>query len=155
MIINSKKQIRNCSPLIKLFIHKRTGNYGPTGQLGLTTLGNGTTAMCSFAMVLKIGGAIIQPKAVTYPFLVAPFNDRRLFWKLVLGHVNTISDDNEIKLFGMPEADIPVLLSMGAEVWRPRRIMCRPTDKLEFELVKTTLWKTRQKTISPKWLKHR
>lgn len=82
----------------------------------------------------KIGGAIISPNFVIYPFLIIPFCDRHLFWKMVLSYVKSISDDKEVHLRGIPSSDVTVLLSFGAEVWRPRKIMCRPTDAMKYSL---------------------
>jgi len=82
----------------------------------------------------KIGGVIMSPNFVIYPFLISPFCDRRLYWKLVLSHVKAISSEKEINLRGVSSADVEILLGFGAEIWRPRQIMCRPTDALEYTL---------------------
>ena len=82
----------------------------------------------------KIGGAVIAPNGVMYPFLVAPFCDRRLFWKLVLAYVRGISSGAEIRLNGMPPDEADILLSFGAESRRSRQMMCRPTDDLTYSL---------------------
>lgn len=82
----------------------------------------------------KIGGAIIAPNLVMFPFLISPFCDRRLFWNLVLAHVKELSLEKEIQLKCIPEVDAHILTSYGVEIWRPRQIMCRPTDRIYYTL---------------------
>ena len=42
--------------------------------------------------------------------------------------------EGEIRLRGMPQAHAEVLMSFGARFWRPRQIMCRPTDAMPYAL---------------------
>jgi GNAT superfamily N-acetyltransferase len=82
----------------------------------------------------KVGGAIIATNVIMFPFLIAPFCDRRLFWKLLLLQGEAMSSEGEIQLKGILTENIDILMSFGAEIWRPRQIMCRPTDKLSYSL---------------------
>lgn len=79
----------------------------------------------------KIGGAIISKGLVMYAFLVPPFCDRCLFWKLVIHKAKEITNNGEIEFKGVLWDDVPVLQNYGAKAWRPRQMMCRPTDILE------------------------
>jgi ribosomal protein S18 acetylase RimI-like enzyme len=83
---------------------------------------------------VKIGGIIMAPNLVMFPFLISPFCDRMLFWKLVLMQVKKLSTADEIQLKGMLQQETDVLMSFGAEVWRPRQIMCRPTDLFDYKI---------------------
>lgn len=82
----------------------------------------------------KIGGALIAPNLVMFPFLIAPYCDRRLFWKYILKHARELSYENEIQFKGMLTDDVAILMSFGVEIWRQRQIMCRPTDNLRYTL---------------------
>lgn len=81
----------------------------------------------------KIGGVVLYDGVIMYPFLVEPFCDKRRFWQAILGHVRKACE-GEIRLRGMPQAHAEVLMSFGARFWRPRQIMCRPTDAMPYAL---------------------
>jgi len=78
----------------------------------------------------KLGGAVISTGLVMYAFLVPPFCDHHLFWQLALKKAKKA----EIELKGVLESEVPILQELGGRVWRPRQIMCRPTDVLPYTL---------------------
>jgi len=78
----------------------------------------------------KLGGAVISRGLVMYAFLVPPFCDHHLFWQLALKRAKKA----EIELRGVLESEVGILESLGARKWRPRQIMCRPTDVLPYTL---------------------
>ena len=90
----------------------------------------------------KIGGVIIHNNAVMSPFLIAPFSDRLSFWKLVLQQGIKSSNAEKLQLRGMLQEDVEVLMCFGAQVWRPRQIMVRPTDKFHVVLDSRYTYKT-------------
>ncbi len=83
----------------------------------------------------KIGGAIVTSGlTVLYPFLVQPFCDRELFWKHTLRFAAEVEEGEEILLRGVLAHDIDLLQRFGARIWEQRQMMCRPTEKLAYEL---------------------
>jgi len=82
----------------------------------------------------KRGGAVISGGTVMYAFLVPPFDDHRLFWQLVIEKAKSLTKKAEIACNGVLESEVEVLESMGVRKWRPRQIMCRPTDVLPYTL---------------------
>jgi ribosomal protein S18 acetylase RimI-like enzyme len=79
---------------------------------------------------IRIGGAIIEEQCIIWPFLICPFTDRTLFWKLILRHM-TAKNNEPVNLIGMPDSDMDVLLSFGCRIVSMRRMMCRPTDRFD------------------------
>lgn len=75
----------------------------------------------------RIGGIMILEDCTRFPFLIEPFQDRALFWHIVLRHLRAHRPDID-SLYSVLDADIPVLLSYGYQVERTRRMMCRPTE---------------------------
>ncbi len=78
----------------------------------------------------KVGGAIMEGDSVIWPFLVAPFEDRVFFWKAILHHM-TVQTGSPVRLVGMLDRDMDVLLSFGCRIVSMRRMMCRPTEPFD------------------------
>jgi GNAT superfamily N-acetyltransferase len=81
----------------------------------------------------KIGGVIIQEDTTRFAFLIAPFNDRELFWKIVHNYINQ-SNKGVTKMYSVHDCDLDILLSYGYKVEFSRKMMYRPTDYLVNEL---------------------
>ena len=81
----------------------------------------------------RIGGAIISEDWVRFPFLIPPFYDRQLLWDALyyLDKHNVLTMN---KVLGALDCDVPVLLTQGYKVIMSRRMMCRPTERLQFSL---------------------
>ncbi|MBO0992801.1 GNAT family N-acetyltransferase [Bacillus sp. SD088] len=71
----------------------------------------------------KIGGAIINNQTVMFPFLIAPFSDRTVFWKALSSCCNDIRHIN-----GVLQKDIDILLTLGYSIDVTRQVMCCPAD---------------------------
>ena len=82
----------------------------------------------------KLGGAVISGGAVRNAFLVPPFDDHSLFWRLVIEKAKSLTKKAEIICNGVLAGEVETLRSLGVRVWRPRQIMCRPTDVLPYSL---------------------
>lgn len=82
----------------------------------------------------KLGGVVISDGTVRNAFLVPPFDDHRLFWQLVIEKMKLITKKAEIVFNGVLESELEVLQGIGVRKWRPRQIMCRPTDVLPYTL---------------------
>jgi len=89
-----------------------------------------------------VGGFTMKENCVNYPFIVAPFDNRRVFWRAVLdfasennaseGAENTDGGEknNGIFLNQIPEADALVLTTnFGANLRWSKRKMLRPTEE--------------------------
>ncbi|MBD3921986.1 GNAT family N-acetyltransferase [Paenibacillus sp. PR3] len=72
---------------------------------------------------VRIGGAIIMNDTVIYPFLIAPFADRTIFWKTLFSCCKTI-----IHIRGVLSQDVEILQSFAYRLDVTRQVMCCPTD---------------------------
>ena len=81
----------------------------------------------------KVGGLLILENTVKFPFLITPFCDRSLFWRVVLRYIkeNNLTVAN---LSSLTDKDVQVLLTFGYKIDMSRRMMCRPTEKYLLEL---------------------
>jgi ribosomal protein S18 acetylase RimI-like enzyme len=84
---------------------------------------------------ILIGGFTLKDNHLNYPFIVTPFDDRKMFWGTVLDYAVKISGNNEIYLNEIPEADTNVLLQFCDATlrWSKQR-MLRPTEQCAFTL---------------------
>lgn len=91
------------------------------------------TDQCYFLLLdgQKIGGVIVTDETVMFPFLIPPFCDRILFWKLILEH----SGRDKIK--GILEIDSAILPMFDYKVDTVNQVMCRPADIITNELPDT------------------
>ena len=60
----------------------------------------------------KIGGIMILDHCTRFPFLIEPFCDRALFWRIVIDYLGENKPDIR-NLYSVLDADIPILLSYG------------------------------------------
>ena len=81
----------------------------------------------------RVGGIIVLDDCTRFPFLIEPFCDRALFWRIVIRYL-TENKPGITKLYSVPDTDVPVLLSYGYKVEQSRRMMCRPAELLPLEL---------------------
>ena len=82
-----------------------------------------------------IGGFTLKKNRLNYPFIVTPFDDRKLFWGAVLEYAVKTSENNEILLIEIPEEDTNILLQFyGAILKWTKRKMIRPTGQCIFAL---------------------
>lgn len=77
----------------------------------------------------KIAGAVISDNSIIYPFMIPPFNDRRLIWDFLLHHMKR-KTDGKFSIYGVFHEDVQVLISFGLEITSSRRVMLRPTELL-------------------------
>jgi ribosomal protein S18 acetylase RimI-like enzyme len=82
----------------------------------------------------KVGGAIIAGGLVMFTFLIPPFCDHCLFWKLVICKAKEITTTSEIIFKGVLASEVNILQNYGVRIWRARQMMCRPTDVLLYIL---------------------
>ncbi len=73
----------------------------------------------------RIGGAIIDNGTVMYPFLISPFVDRAMFWKVLF---SCCIDVDVTRIRGVLPEDVNVLLAFGYRLEVMRQVMCCPTD---------------------------
>lgn len=83
---------------------------------------------------IKIGGIIIEGDEISNPFLIAPFNDRHLFWEIIFNEIINYSSNNKIIFKGILERDVDVLLNFGVEIVEQKCYMCRPTEKIPYKI---------------------
>ena len=95
-----------------------------------------------------VGGFTMKENCINYPFIVAPFDNRRVFWKAVLDFTsehnkNGVEENENSSNFGensesnsgiflneIPEADALVLTkNFGANLRWSKRKMLRPTEE--------------------------
>ena len=81
----------------------------------------------------KIGGIILMEDAAWFAFLIAPFADRALFWRIVHAHIKR-NGLPITKMLGVLDCDVDVLQTHGYKVGMARRMMCRPTDRFALSL---------------------
>ncbi|MCQ4088329.1 GNAT family N-acetyltransferase [Saccharibacillus sp. JS10] len=72
---------------------------------------------------VRIGGIIKLGDTLIYPFIIPPFMDREQFW------AGLLSDPNEqiMRINGVLQLDIAVLIRHGFQVQSTRKVMCCPT----------------------------
>ncbi len=58
---------------------------------------------------IRIGGIIIEDNEISNSFLIPPYNDRELFWKIVIDYIKRKSKLGYINFVGMPKQDKEVL----------------------------------------------
>lgn len=82
----------------------------------------------------KLAGVITKGGKFLYPFLIAPFCDRALFYHLLHRAVRTDlpAESRTITAIDVLDADVETLLTMGyRRTNQSRRVMVRPTDRFE------------------------
>lgn len=83
----------------------------------------------------RIGGFVLKENHLNYPFIVAPFYDRNLFWGKVLEYTVQTSENKEVFLNEIAEADVEVLVkSYGAVIQESKKRMIRPTEQCTYLL---------------------
>ncbi len=82
----------------------------------------------------KVGGAIISDGLVMFAFLVPPFYDHYLFWKLIISKAKRVTKTDEIVFKGVLANELNILQNYGVRIWRERQMMCRPTDVMPYTL---------------------
>ncbi|MFC7681748.1 GNAT family N-acetyltransferase [Paenibacillus sp. GCM10028914] len=70
----------------------------------------------------RIGGVIKLNDTLMYPFLIPPFSDRELLWRILLNCCKDIRNIN-----GVLQDDVNILLSLGFKVNVIRQVMSCPT----------------------------
>lgn len=83
----------------------------------------------------KIAGAVISDNSIIYPFMIPPFNDRRMMWDFLLQHLRR-KTDGKFSIYGVFHEDVQVLLSFGLGITSSRRVMLRPTELLPPSVIK-------------------
>ena len=81
----------------------------------------------------KIGGIMVTNDCTRFPFLIEPFCDRALFWRIVIQYLKE-NKPSIRNLYSVLDADIPVLLSYGYKIVQTRKMMCRPTERYSVQL---------------------
>jgi len=77
-----------------------------------------------------LGGFVLKGNNLSYPFTVATFDNRSGFWGAVLTYAANTSEENEIFLNEIPEADTQVLTQLhGAKLKWSKQRMIRPTER--------------------------
>ena len=77
-----------------------------------------------------IGGFTLKDNCLNYPFIVAPFDNRSVFWGAILEYAVKISENKTIFLNEIPEDDVKVLMqSNGVKLKSSKQRMIRPTEK--------------------------
>lgn len=76
----------------------------------------------------RIGGYVSVGDIVCFPFLAAPYEDRREFWSFVL------EEEKKKYINGVSENDAEVLQELGFSVASRSHVMSRPTEKLTPDL---------------------
>jgi len=71
----------------------------------------------------RIGGAIIDNGTVMYPFLISPFVDRTMFWKVLFSCCIDV-----VHIRGVLPEDVSILLAFGYRLDVIRQVMCCPSD---------------------------
>lgn len=93
----------------------------------------------------KLAGVIAKDGKFLYPFLIPPFCDRALFYRLLHHAVRADlpAETRTITAIDVLDTDVEALLTMGyRRTNQSRRVMVRPTDRFEitpppgFEIVK-------------------
>lgn len=83
----------------------------------------------------RIGGVTITLNTIGNPFMIAPFKDRELFWKIILRQMKVKNQKGDINITHVHGVDVDVLLCCGArKKWSQQR-MNRPTDLLEIKTI--------------------
>ncbi|WP_054955583.1 GNAT family N-acetyltransferase [Paenibacillus dakarensis] len=70
----------------------------------------------------RIGGIVRLDDTLMYPFMIPPFSDRQLMWRILLNCCEDIKNIN-----GVLQDDVNILLSLGFGVNVIRQVMCCPT----------------------------
>ncbi|TCZ69295.1 GNAT family N-acetyltransferase [Paenibacillus albiflavus] len=70
----------------------------------------------------RIGGVIKINDTLMFPFIIPPFSDRQLMWRILLNCCEDIRNVN-----GVLQDDVNILLSLGFKVNVIRQVMCCPT----------------------------
>lgn len=82
-----------------------------------------------------IGGFALLDNQVSHPFMLPPFNDRLLFWKIVLDFASETCCKNELHLTDISEVDVHVLTKQfSATIKMTQRRMLRPTEQSDVVL---------------------
>ncbi len=90
----------------------------------------GTSGYFVFEGAALIGGFTWDGRVLSYPFIAAPFVDKSLFWRYVLGYIAQCCSENRIGLTFMCEGDELILTrEWNAKVLFSERRMLRPTSK--------------------------
>lgn len=71
----------------------------------------------------RVGGVVKLNDTLMYPFLIPPFSDRQLMWRMLLNCCEDIRNIN-----GVLQDDVNILLTLGFKVNVIRQVMCCPTD---------------------------
>ncbi|SDE65545.1 Ribosomal protein S18 acetylase RimI [Fontibacillus panacisegetis] len=71
----------------------------------------------------RIGGVVKINDTLMFPFIIPPFSDRQLMWRILLNCCEEIRNIN-----GVLQDDGNILLSSGFKVNVIRQVMCCPTD---------------------------
>ncbi|WP_105614738.1 GNAT family N-acetyltransferase [Vallitalea okinawensis] len=94
----------------------------------------------SYFVFLKdklIGGFILLDDQVSYPFMYPPFNDRMLFWKIVLDFAYKTCSKNELYLTNISDLDVNLLnKQFSVTIKMTQRRMLRPTEQSNVVLCK-------------------
>jgi GNAT superfamily N-acetyltransferase len=89
------------------------------------------TEQCYFLLSggQKIGGAIVKDDMIMFPFLISPFNDRIIFWRLLLKQFPCT------KINGVLDVDSSILPMFNYKTIDINQVMCRPADMIERNLL--------------------
>ncbi|QSX06673.1 GNAT family N-acetyltransferase [Sedimentibacter sp. zth1] len=93
---------------------------------------------CYFVFLenICIGGVIIEDDEISNSFLIPPYNDRELFWKIVIDYIKRKSKLSCMHFAEMLKQDTEVLQNLGAKISEQRNYMCRPTENIEMNINK-------------------
>lgn len=77
-----------------------------------------------------IGGFTLLDNQVSHPFMVSPFNNRCLFWKVILDYALETCCENQLQLADISEVDAHILTKQfSAAIQTTQRRMLRPTEE--------------------------
>ena len=77
-----------------------------------------------------LGGFVLKENHLSYPFVAAPFDNRKVFWDIVLKYAIQASGQRKIFLSEISEVDTKeIIQSCGAILKHSKQRMIRPTEQ--------------------------
>lgn len=91
---------------------------------------------CYFVYIedICVGGVIIENNEVSNSFLIPPYNDREMFWNIIIDYIKNNLNFENINFLELHSKDTEKLLRLDANIQEQKNYMCRPTEKMDFNV---------------------